>query len=213
MHLIKNNKMSNTKKLLCYLFLLLFASSGFSQSLEYNKSIDDCYSTVEFRKERYKYKHEHECYIGLRLPEFEMLTMDGELINNESFKGKITVINFWFAACPPCIAEIPGLSTVSKKYSNQNINFIAASTDSYDAMERFLRRKGSFGFEVAPNTSDIFFNNFHIQSGFPTTIIVDEQGVIQYFITGGLADFRAARKIRKKLSSAIDKMLKESQEN
>jgi len=205
--------MSNTKRLLCCLFLVIFASSAFSQSSEYKKSIEDCYSTVEFRKERYKNKHEQECYIDLKLPEFELLTMDGELINNESFKGKITVINFWFAACPPCIAEIPGLNTVSKKYSPDEVSFIAASTDSYDEMERFLKKKGSFGFEIAPNASDIFFKTFHIQSGFPTTIIVDEEGIIQYFISGGLADFRAARKIRKKLCSALDKMLKDKEVN
>ena len=205
--------MSNIKRLLCCLFLFLFVSSGFSQSSAYKKSIDDCYSTVEFRKERYKYKHEHECYIGLSLPEFELLTMDGELINNDSFKGKITVINFWFAACPPCIAEIPGLSTVSKKYSPEDVNFIAASTDSYDELERFVKKKGSFGFKLAPDASDLFFKTFHIQSGFPTTIIVDEHGVIQNFFTGGLADFRAARKVRKKLCASIDKLLKEREVN
>lgn len=193
---------------MCCLFLIITVSVQCrTQDTEYQKSIDDCYSAIEFQKPRYKYKHEHECYIGLKLPEFELLTMDGELINQNSLKGKITVINFWFAACPPCIAEIPGLSTVSKKYSDEEVNFIAASTDSYEAVERFLTKRGSFGFELAPNASDVFFKTFNIQSGFPTTIILDEDGVIQYFITGGLADFRAARKVRKKLSSAIDEMI------
>lgn len=200
--------MSNIKKLMCCLFLIVAVCvQGKTQNSEYKKSIDDCYSAIEFQKPRYKYKHEHECYVGLQLPEFELLTMDGDLIDQNSLKGKITVINFWFAACPPCIAEIPGLSTVAKKYAKDDINFIAASTDTYEAVERFLTRKGSFGFELAPNASDVFFKTFNIQSGFPTTIILDENGVVQYFITGGLADFRAARKVRKKLSSAIDKMI------
>ena len=203
--------MNNIKLLSCFLFLFFAVTSAYSQSSSYKKSIDDCYSTIEFQKPRYKYKHEHECYLGLKLPDFELLSMDGELIDNNHLNGKITVINFWFAACPPCIAEIPGLSEVAKKYEGQNISFIAASTDSYEELERFIKKKGSFGFTLAPNASDLFFKTFNIQSGFPTTIIVDQEGVIQHFITGGLADFRASRKIRKKLSRALDSMLAEVQ--
>lgn len=200
--------MNNIKRFLCYLFLTIITTASYSQNSVYKKSIDDCYSSREFQKPRYKNKHEHECYVGLKLPDFEILSMDGELINNDYFKGKVTVINFWFAACPPCIAEIPGLSDVARKYSTEEVNFIAASTDSYEAIERYLRKKGNFGFMIAPNASDLFFKTFHIQSGFPTTIIVDENGVIQYYFTGGLADFRASRKVRKKISNALDKLLK-----
>lgn len=199
--------MSNIKRLMCFLFLSIISSSSFSQVSTYKKSIEDCYETREFQKPRYRYKHEHECYIGQKLPDFEMLSMDGELIDYSYLKGKITVINFWFAACPPCIAEIPGLSEVAKKYSKDDINFVAASTDSYEELERFVKKKGSFGFVIAPNASDLFFKTFNIQSGFPTTMIVDENGVIQYFFTGGLADFRAARKVRKKLTKSLDSLL------
>lgn len=199
--------MNNIIRLLCFLFLFLLTTSSYSQTANYNKAINDCYSTREFQKPRYKYKHEHKCYVGLKLPEFELMTLDGELINHDYFEGKITVINFWFAVCPPCIAEIPGLSEVARKYANKDVNFLAASTDSYEELERYLKKKGSFGFTLAPNASDLFFKTFNIQSGFPTTIIVDEDGVIQHFITGGLADFRAARKVRKKLSRALESML------
>lgn len=199
--------MKNKGSLLCYLFLIIFTYCSNAQSASYKKAIDDCYSSIEFRKARYKYKHENECYVGLKLPEFELLSIDGNLINHDYFKDKVTVINFWFRACPPCIAELPGLNAVAKKYANENVNFLAASTDSYDEVERFLKKKGNFGFTLAPDASDLFFKTFNIQSGFPTTIIVDEEGVIQYFITGGLADFRAARKVRKKLSSALDNLL------
>lgn len=193
--------------LLSFLFLSTFAFESNAQDYNYVKSVDDCYSSIEFQKSRYRYKHQNECYVGNYIPSFEIFTMDGKLINNESLKGKITVINFWFTACPPCVAEMPGLSQVSKKYAKEDINFIAASIDSYETIERFIKKKGNFGFTLVPDASNLFYETLHIQSGFPTTIVIDEEGIIQFFLTGGLADFRASRKIRKKLSAAIDDLL------
>ena len=192
---------------LSFLFLSTFANKAAGQDLNYHKSIDDCYSTYDFQKKRYRNKNQHKCYVGHQAPSFEIVSMDGEVLNNEHLKGKVTVINFWFTACPPCIAEMPGLNELSKKYSSEEVNFIAASTDSYETLERFISRKGNFGFKISPNASELFYQDFYIQSGFPTTIIIDQEGVIRYFYSGGLADFRASRKIRKKLSSAIEDLL------
>jgi len=193
--------------LLSVLFLSIFATIATSQDLKYTKSIDDCYSSVDFQKERIRNKNQKRCYIGQNLPDFEVFTMDGQVINNKTIEGQITVINFWFAACPPCIAEIPGLNEIAQKYSSEDINFIAASTDNYDVISKFIDRKGNFGFTMIPDAYSFFYDVLYIQSGFPTTIIIDQEGVIRYFYSGGLADFRASRKIKKKLCSAIDELL------
>ena len=44
-------------------------------------------------------------------------------IRTKDLKGKINVINFWFMKCAPCIAEIPALNTLVKKYKGKDINF------------------------------------------------------------------------------------------
>jgi len=194
-------------KILSFLFLSFYATSASGQDLNYTKSVDDCYSSIDFQKERIRDKHQKRCYIGQNIPDFEIYTMDGQMISNETIKGEITVINFWFTACPPCIAEMPGLNEISQKYSNENINFIAASTDNSETLTRFVNRKGNFGFTLVPDAYPFFYETLYIQSGFPTTIIIDKEGVIQYFYAGGLADFRASRKIKKKLCSALDEML------
>lgn len=193
--------------LLSVLFLSTFAFELNAQDFNYQKSIDDCYSSLEFQKRKYRQKHEDDCYVGRKVPAFEMLTMDGKVIDQKDMYGKITVINFWFAACPPCIAEMPGLLQLSRKYNKEDVNFIAASIDSYETINRFLDRRGSFGFTLIPDASNLFYDTFYIQSGFPTTVIIDQEGVIRFYYTGGLADFRASRRIKKKLSSAIDELL------
>lgn len=199
--------MDKIRVFLSVILLFIFAFESNAQDFNYKNSIDNCYSTLEFQKPRKRNKLQHECYVDKQLPEFEMFTMEGKLINNENLAGKITVINFWFTACPPCIAEMPGLLQLSKEYSKEQVSFIAASTDNYETIKRFVDRRGSFGFVLVPDASSIFYDAFYIQSGFPTTIIIDKEGSIQYFYSGGLADFRASKKIRKKLRSAIDDLL------
>ncbi len=199
--------MDNRWLIVSFLFLSICVQHAFSQDSGYKKSVDDCYNSYDFQKERYRFKHQKECYIGQKIPDFEIYDMDGKLIDNYSIQGKVTVINFWFTACPPCIAEMPGLNEISKKYSDDEVNFIAASTDNTETLKRFIDRKGKFGFELVPDASQFFYDILYIHSGFPTTIIIDEKGFIQYFYAGGLADFRASRRIKKKLCTALDEIL------
>jgi len=193
--------------LLSFLFLSVLNSEVLSQDFNYKKSIDDCYSSIDFQKKRIRDKHQKRCYIGQEMPDFEIYTMDGQLIDNKTIEGKVTVINFWFTACPPCIAEMPGLNQVVQKYSPDEVNFIGASTDSHETISKFVKRKGNFGFTLVADAYPFFSDVLYIQSGFPTTLVIDQDGMIQYFYAGGLADFRASRRIKKKLCSAIDDLL------
>lgn len=200
-------KMDNRWIILSFLFLSISAQNAYAQDSTYNETVDDCYNSYDFQKERYRYKHQKECYIGLKVPQFEIYDIDGKVIDNYTIQGKVTVINFWFTACPPCIAEMPGLNDISKKYSDEEVNFIAASTDNSETLQRFIDRKGQFGFTLVPDVSKFFYDVLYIHSGFPTTIIIDEKGFIKYFYAGGLADFRASRRIKKKIGGALDEML------
>jgi thiol-disulfide isomerase/thioredoxin len=66
-------------------------------------------------------------------------TMDGKPFDWASLQGKIVVIDFWATWCGPCLAAIPHLEELQKKYSDQNVSFIGFSIDAdRQALAKFL---------------------------------------------------------------------------
>jgi tetratricopeptide (TPR) repeat protein len=52
-------------------------------------------------------------------PDFSAIDLQGKTIRLADLKGKIVVINIWGIGCGPCIAEMPRLNELVKKYSNR----------------------------------------------------------------------------------------------
>jgi len=102
---------------------------------------------------------------------------------------------------------MPGMLEVSQKFDGKPVRFIAVATDKEKAIHRFIQKRGTFGFEIIANRPDLIFDIFQAKSGFPTTIVLNQDGVIIDYFSGGYADFRASRRIRKKLTKSINACL------
>ena len=69
-------------------------------------------------------------------------TMDGKSFDWAALKGKVVVIDFWATWCGPCLAAIPHLEELQKKYRDQNISFIGFSIDAdRQALAKFLENR------------------------------------------------------------------------
>jgi thiol-disulfide isomerase/thioredoxin len=141
-----------------------------------------------------------DCMIGASAPEFSALTLDGKPFTTQSLKGKITVLNFWMISCPPCIAEIPGLNNVVQKYGRENFNFIAIGMDDEKDINHFLIRN-PWSFDQIASGSSLIFDVFKIGWGFPTTFVLDQDGVIIGAFSGGKTDESAVQKIQENLAA------------
>ncbi|HFA47892.1 MAG TPA: TlpA family protein disulfide reductase [Bacteroidetes bacterium] len=125
--------------------------------------------------------------IGSRCPVFEGKTINGRTINNDVLKGHLSIINFWFTSCPPCIAEIPAFNYLVDKYKNRNINFISFCNENEKDIREFLESR-EFKFEVIPNGRTIYREVFKTHWGYPFTLVVDEKGKIIKAFGGGYGD-------------------------
>src|SRR5688572_27232831 len=57
-----------------------------------------------------------ECFIGLKFPDFSLTSIDGKQFQLSELKGKVIMLNFWFIACAPCVAEMPLLNQLVEEY-------------------------------------------------------------------------------------------------
>jgi peroxiredoxin len=142
--------------------------------------------------------------IGCQIPDFSVKTIDGKTITTSELKGKIIVLNFWFTACSPCVAEMPALNKLVAEYNDSNVVFIAFSTDDSLSVNKFLQNK-EFNYNMVSSTYDMK-DKFCIRT-YPTNMVFDRSGVLRQIFCGGPIDERAKVEAYTKIKPTIDKYL------
>jgi peroxiredoxin len=118
-------------------------------------------------------------------PEFRVTTLAGEVLNLSDLRGRVVVLNFWFIACPPCLAEIPQLNRVVKRFQGEDVVFIAFSPDQEDELEKFLARH-PFDYQVVARATPTA-ERYGI-TGAPTHLLIDREGVVRDIRRGAIDD-------------------------
>ena len=122
-----------------------------------------------------------ECIIGCKIPELSSQTITGKIVDKNYFKGKSGIINFWFEGCPACVKEIPDLNDLVDKFGREDFYYLAIGRDSKEDIISFLEDH-PWKFDQIVNGSDLLYDKFENIWGYPTTLVVDKNGVIVYSV-------------------------------
>ena len=118
---------------------------------------------------------------GESVPNISVETIDGKTYNLAQMDGKIVLLNFWFAACKPCITEIPSLNELQSKYKKDNLLVLSISTDNLEKAKQIAQDK-KMAYAVVANgkkTAELME-----VSSFPTSFLIDKKGIIQEVFIG-----------------------------
>ncbi|MFJ7737783.1 TlpA family protein disulfide reductase [Lysinibacillus sp. NPDC097287] len=117
--------------------------------------------------------------------ETKLVRFDKSETTLEDYKGKILVLNFWASWCGPCINEAPDLNEFYKK-KPKNVEFLAINMTSkekgVESVEKFADQY-NIKFPIFLDEKGLLLKSFEIM-GYPTTIIIDTDGVVQYRVQG-----------------------------
>jgi cytochrome c biogenesis protein CcmG, thiol:disulfide interchange protein DsbE len=113
--------------------------------------------------------------VGKPLPAFLLENLQGGMVSSKSFLGKPVVLNLWFTACAPCIAEMPWLNQIRKAKARTDVVFLAVTFNSKDKVYAFLR-KHPFTFRHLVGAKR-YCTQF--TSGYPTTLFIDRSGIVR----------------------------------
>jgi cytochrome c biogenesis protein CcmG/thiol:disulfide interchange protein DsbE len=122
--------------------------------------------------------------VGFPAPHFSLTGLDNQTYQLSGSREKVLVLNFWASWCGPCKLEAPDLRKLYLKYQHQ-VDFYAinvTTNDNLEAAKSFVEQF-KLPFPVPLDTKGEVSDKYRINA-FPTTYIIDEQGVIRQKMIG-----------------------------
>lgn len=114
---------------------------------------------------------------GSVFPKFSFTDLNGNIISNESLKGKIIVIKCWYIHCAPCIKEFPDVNQLVERYKDRkDIVFVSFAEDTLEQLKLFLAKK-PLSYSVIPNMKIYMNETLHLNA-FPKHFIINKEGKI-----------------------------------
>ncbi len=148
-----------------------------------------------------------------KFPAFEGKDLDGNTVKSSELfaKNAVTVVNFWFTTCNPCVGELAELDTLNKELTEKGGALIGVNTFTLDGDEAaiseakdVLAKKGatyqnvyfaSDG-EAGKFTTNIF--------AYPTTYVVDRNGnIVGDPIVGAITEKKQAEALQAQIDKAL----------
>ena len=128
-------------------------------------------------------------------PDFSFTSSEGEYITLDDLKGKVVMLDFWGTWCPPCVASVPELRNLYKRYSkDSSFVLIGVSADYEDGVWRDFTAKNQMLWPQYRDRDRRIANVFNIRA-LPTYIIIDHEGILRFQSSGyGAANLDAAVK-------------------
>lgn len=113
---------------------------------------------------------------GMPAPGFEAVSINKEQFNLEQLKGKFVVIDVWATWCGPCREQSPHFERMALKYKNENIQFVALSTDrKIESWYIEAKSKSKSVLQLHINNDGQFSKNYNVEF-IPRFILIDPQG-------------------------------------
>ncbi|MCF6280659.1 MAG: TlpA family protein disulfide reductase [Candidatus Polarisedimenticolaceae bacterium] len=134
---------------------------------------------------------------GQEIPSFQLPDLNDEMQNQDSWLGKVVVLNFWAVWCPPCRAEMPEFIELQKEYGERGLQFVGIAIDSKEVVQNFTQMIGVNYPILIGDTNDMIIskklgNRFE---GLPFTAIFDRQGKLIHTQIGQISPARIIDKI------------------
>lgn len=118
---------------------------------------------------------------------FSGVTETGNRVSSDQYLGNVLVVNFWYAACPPCRLEAPWLEALYRSYTPDGVEFLGVNIrDGAETAQAFART-----FEITyPSIIDtdgsvaLAFSGLASPTAVPTTLVIDAEGRVASRIVG-----------------------------
>ena len=148
-----------------------------------------------------------------KFPAFEGKDLDGNMVkSDELFSGNaVTVVNFWFTTCNPCVGELAELDALNKELAEKGGALIGVNTFTLDGDEAAISEAKDVLAKKGATYQNVYFDSDGEAGKFvtnifayPTTYVVDRNGnIVGDPIVGAITEEKQAETLQKLIDQAL----------
>ena len=148
-----------------------------------------------------------------KFPAFEGKDLDGNTVkSDELFSGNaVTVVNFWFTTCNPCVGELSELDALNKELAEKGGSLIGVNTFTLDGDEAAISEAKDVLAKKGATYQNVYFDSDGEAGKFttnifayPTTYVVDRSGnIVGEPIVGAITEKKQAETLQKLIDQAL----------
>ena len=148
-----------------------------------------------------------------KFPAFEGKDLDGNAVkSDELFSGNaVTVVNFWFTTCNPCVGELAELDALNKELAEKGGSLIGVNTFTLDGDEAAISEAKDVLAKKGATYQNVYFDSDGEAGKFttnifayPTTYVVDRSGnIVGEPIVGAITEKKQAETLQKLIDQAL----------
>lgn len=120
--------------------------------------------------------------VGDQAYDFELESINGDMVKLSDFKGKITILNYFATWCGPCVDEAPELEAFEQEYGDEYKLLIIDLGETKDRVKKFIDKHKTTSEYVFDYKQDVA-KKYGVL-GQPETFIIDKNGVIREHYKG-----------------------------
>ena len=148
-----------------------------------------------------------------KFPAFEGKDLDSNTMkSNELFSANaVTVVNFWFTTCNPCVGELSELDALNKELAEKGGSLIGVNTFTLDGDEKAIAEAKDVLAKKGATYQNVYFDSDGEAGKFttnifayPTTYVVDRSGnIVGEPIVGAITEKKQAETLQKLIDQAL----------
>ena len=148
-----------------------------------------------------------------KFPAFEGKDLDGNTVkSDELFSGNaVTVVNFWFTTCNPCVGELAELDALNKELAEKGGSLIGVNTFTLDGDEAAISEAKDVLAKKGATYQNVYFDSDGEAGKFttnifayPTTYVVDRSGnIVDEPIVGAVTGKTRAEALQAQIDKAL----------
>lgn len=145
--------------------------------------------------------------------DFKGKDLDGNDVDDSLFaQNKVTVVNFWFSGCKPCVEELSKLNELNDKIKKMGGEVVGINTDTLDDNQDGIKeakdilKSQGVSYKNLTFASDSTVGKYAGNIiAFPPTVLVDKSGnIISEPFMGGIDDQANYEQLMKQIQSILD---------
>ena len=146
-------------------------------------------------------------------PAFEGKDLDGNPVKSDELfsANAVTVVNFWFTTCNPCVGELSELDALNKELAKKGGALIGVNTFTLDGDETAISEAKDVLAKKGVTYQNVYFDSDGEAGKFttnifayPTTYVVDRNGnIVGEPIVGAITEKKQAETLQKLIDQAL----------